>query len=237
MSRKMKVLVSILVAILLLTVGGTTIALAQEDEEPVNGSDNITELEELLPELLEVMPAWAEDGLLARVAGILGISEDELRDAIRQAREETGEERFTETLYRILDKAVEEEIITEDEAEEIKEWWQQKPDALDLGLLPRVFGAMPGAGLSEHPQLKRHLYQWMNRIPSSDTRQEMLEKALEEGLITKEQLGTVKQWQGARPQASNSLSPGASISKANRGQQMGAMRKGGNGTLSYQVAE
>ena len=194
MSKKMKVIVSVLVAVLLLTVGGTTIAMAQEDEEePVPESDNVTELDEVLPELLEVMPTWAEDGLLSRVAGILGVSEGELRDAVRQAREETRDEKFTEALYRILDEAVDEDLISEDEAAAIKEWWEQKPDALDLGTLHRIFQTMrpnpqpmPGAELKEHPQLKRHLYKWMNRIPSSETRQEMLETALEEGLITEE---------------------------------------------------
>jgi len=34
MSKKMKVMISVLVAILVFAIGGTTMALAQDDEEP-----------------------------------------------------------------------------------------------------------------------------------------------------------------------------------------------------------
>jgi len=56
MSKKMKVLVSTLVAVLLLTVGGTAIAMAQEEEEPA--------------------PQVEANGLLTRVAEILDIPEE-----------------------------------------------------------------------------------------------------------------------------------------------------------------
>ena len=118
MSKRMKVLISVLVAVLLLTVGGTAIAMAQEEEEPA--------------------PPVESNGLLARVAEILDIPEEDLIDAFGQARQEMREEVF----LNALDKAVEEGLITQEEAGELKEWWAQKPDVLDQGLFRHAFGFM-----------------------------------------------------------------------------------------------
>lgn len=140
MPKRMKVLLSVLVAILLLTVGGTAIALAQEEEEPT--------------------PQVEANGLLARVAEILGMSEEDLIDAFKQARQEMMEERWEEAFYRALDKAVEEGLLTQEEADEIREWWEEKPEALNLGLLRRVFGLvgpdaknLPNNGRGKHLEL------------------------------------------------------------------------------------
>ena len=142
MSKRMKVLVSVLVAVLLLVASGTAIAMAQEEEEPA--------------------PPVESNGLLARVAEILGISEEDLIDAFGQARQEMREEVF----YEALDKAVAEGIITEEEAEEIAEWWEQKPDVLDQGLFGNAFGSMgpradcmPGNRLAVRAQIGSGLCQ------------------------------------------------------------------------------
>jgi len=119
MSKKVKVLVSVLVAVVLLTVGGTATVLAQENDEEVIATANET----------------GTNGLLARVAGILGIPQEELVNAFRQAQQEMREEAF----IGYLDKAVEKELITQEEADEIKEWWSERPEVLDPGLFQRVF--------------------------------------------------------------------------------------------------
>lgn len=142
MSKKMKVIVSVLVAVLLLTVGGTAIAMAQEEEEPA--------------------PQVEANGLLTRVAEILDISEEDLLAAIDQARQEMREEAFD----RALDEAVAEGLITAEEAEEIREWWEQKPEVMDRGLFghgsrfmgPRCEG-MPGSRLGVRAQLGSGLCQ------------------------------------------------------------------------------
>ena len=77
MSKKAKVLIGVLVAVLVMTFGGAAVALADEEEE--------------------VQPAecsgfWGQGLLLPRVAEILEIPEDELLNAFNQAREEMGEE-------------------------------------------------------------------------------------------------------------------------------------------------
>jgi len=122
MSRKMKVLVSALVLVLLLTVGGTAIALADEAETPVN------------------VPSVVASGVLSRVAEILNIPEEDLAEAFRQAREEVREERCEEAFNEALEKAVAEGLLSEEEAREIREWWAQRPEALGPGLWQRAGG-------------------------------------------------------------------------------------------------
>lgn len=127
MSKKVKVVVSVLVAVVLLAVGGTATVLADEnnndEEATVTATENVT----------------ATKGLLARVADNLGITEEELVNAFKQARQEMREEAF----IRYLDKAVEKGLITQEEADEIEEWWGERPEVLDQGVFRRAFNT-PG---------------------------------------------------------------------------------------------
>ena len=107
MSKRVKILVSALVVVLLLTVGATATVMAQEDPTPT--------------------PQAEAKGLLARVAEILDIPQEELVDAFRQAQQEIRQE----ASIRFLNKAVENERITQEEADEIEEWREQKPEALE----------------------------------------------------------------------------------------------------------
>ncbi len=122
MSKKVKVLVSVLVAVVLLTVGGVATVLAQE--EPTPPSEASTK------------------GLLVRVAEKLGVTEEELANAFREVQQEIREEAF----IKALDKAVENGRITGEEANEIKGWWGDRPAVLDPGLLRRASGTpvLPG---------------------------------------------------------------------------------------------
>jgi hypothetical protein len=111
MSQRVKVLVSVLLAVVVLTVGGAATVMAQDEptqEEP------------------ELAPSSGANGLLARVAEILGISQEELVNAFEQSRQEMREETFISH----LDKAVEKGLITQDEADEIKDWWLSRPEAV-----------------------------------------------------------------------------------------------------------
>ena len=210
MSKKMKVLVSVLVAVLVFTIGGTMMALAQEDED----------------EEEELVTGVEANGLLSKIAEILDIPEDELREAFAQAREELREERFEATFYQLLDKAEEEELITSEEAEEIREWWAEKPEALDPALLRRAFnfacprdGQMPGLKQGIRLELRQRL---ANRF---------MEKAMERECTTQDNADEISQWQNSKPEALNSLSPRARIFKAVRGRQMIAVPEGWNGQI------
>ena len=67
------------------------------------------------------------DIFISKVADILGLTEEQVADAIEQARQEMRDE----VLGQCLDNAVENGLITEDEAAEIQEWWDNRPAALD----------------------------------------------------------------------------------------------------------
>ncbi len=115
MSKKVRVLVSVLVAIALLTVGGAAAVMADDGSTPTSNTTST-------------------NGLLARVAENLGITDEELANAFEQAQQEIRDEAF----IRYLDKAVEEGLITQQEAGEIIEWLEQKPESVDR-LSPRRF--------------------------------------------------------------------------------------------------
>ena len=61
-----------------------------------------------------------------KVATILDLEEDQVADAFGQARQEM----FQEAQEQRLQKAIENGLITEEEATQIREWWQDRPDAL-----------------------------------------------------------------------------------------------------------
>ena len=114
MSKKAKIILSVLLAVVVLTVGVVSVAMAQT-------------------------PPQAEgNGLLARVAEILGgnVTEQGLIDAFRQANLQIR----NEAIEKALDKAVSDNRISSAEAGQIRQWWQGRPAALDSlisGFLPR----------------------------------------------------------------------------------------------------
>jgi len=222
MSKKMKALVSVLLAVILLTAGSTAAVMAQEDEEPT-------------PQAEESTAPMEANGLLTRVAGILGVPEEELREAFQEARQEMTQERWEETFYQMLEKAVAEELITPEEAEEIKEWWAQKPEALDPGLLRRAFQFRERNPLSlpERPMMSAQPWQGENSPPGQEMRQEafrrILEKALADGRIAPEKVAEVKEWL-ENPGTSDQLPPPAYfLNNAERGRQMRVFARGREG--------
>ena len=106
MSKKIKVLISVLIVVLLLTVGATAAVMAEGAEETTPP------------------PEASENSLLERVADILEIDKEDLIDAFKQARQEMTGDTFIDR----LDEAVKEELITQEQADEILEWWSERPD-------------------------------------------------------------------------------------------------------------
>ena len=119
MSKRMRVLIAVLVAVVLLTVGSAATATVMADDGST-ATSNTTNTR----------------GLFPRVAEILDIPQEKLANAVAQARQEMRKEAFT----RCLDKALEKGRIDEDDAGEIKEWWGQRPEVLDSGLFRRALG-------------------------------------------------------------------------------------------------
>ena len=106
MSKKTRVLISILVAALLLTMGGVTMVMAEGEEETTPPSEA------------------SAKGFLGRVADILEIDQEDLIDAFKQAKQEMWEDAFISH----LEKAVKEGRITQEQADEIMEWWKLRPN-------------------------------------------------------------------------------------------------------------
>lgn len=99
--RKKFLLVGLLTAVLLVgSIGG--VVLAQTE----NGDDSQPKT------------------LLARVAEILGIDQQQVEDAFTQARSEMR----TEVLQKRLQNLVDQGKITQGEADQYLEWQQSKPD-------------------------------------------------------------------------------------------------------------
>jgi len=189
MSKKVKVLVSVLVAVVLLTVGGAAVVMADDGSTPTSNTTSTK-------------------GLLARVAENLGITDEELSNAFSEAQQEMRDEAFT----RYLDKAVEEGLITQDEADDIKEWRVQRPEAIDR-LSPRCFFGKAF--------LSRHIWGAHQGIS-----EETLNQAVESGLITEEKANQImERWQN-RLETQNCLFSRARIHQAIRGRQMMAVPMG-----------
>ncbi len=104
MSKKTKILVAILAAVVVLAVGGVVAVTAEE-----GASTNAT---------------TSGKTLLARVAAILGIDQQKLESAFTQAQGEMQ----NEALDNYLKKLVEKGKITQQQADQYKTWWQSRPD-------------------------------------------------------------------------------------------------------------
>ncbi|MFP3975043.1 MAG: hypothetical protein ACLFVK_02335 [Dehalococcoidia bacterium] len=111
MSRRIKILVVAMATVLALSaVGG--VALAQNATDT---ADTSTE------------QATTQDTFVERLAEKLDVEVDELETAIGKVRQEMREE----ALQDRLDKAVEAGQLTEEEAQSIQEWRENRPSALE----------------------------------------------------------------------------------------------------------
>ena len=140
MSKKVKVLISILVAVLLLTMGGITMVMAEGEEETTPP------------------PEISANGLLERIADALEIDQEDLINAFKQAQQEMKEKAFKQAPQEMkekafkqapqemkekafisrLNQAVAEGHVTQEEADEIRGWWTEKPEALNPDLFPHA---------------------------------------------------------------------------------------------------
>ena len=190
MSKKVKVLVSVLVAVVLLTVGSAAAVMADDGSTPTSNTTG-------------------DNGLLARVAQNLGIAEVELANAFEQARQEMREEAF----IRYLDKAVEDGLITQPEANEIEEWWEQRPEGIDC--------LTPGCSFNKALH-NRHMWS-AQRGMSKEAFGQAANRIME-------------RWQN-RLETQNCLFLRARIHQAIRGQQMMAVPRGWQGSAAPELAD
>jgi len=116
-NSKKFILLAVLAAVILVgSIAG--VVYAQDDEE-----------EDVSPRAV----------LLEKIADKLGIDVQQLEDAFNEAVAEMRDE----AQVRWLEKAVEEGLITAEEAQEYSEWWTARPD-VQFGLGDRGVGGFGG---------------------------------------------------------------------------------------------
>lgn len=123
MSKKVKILLAIGLVLVLLVTGFAVPVMADDPTPPVT----------------------SHEGFLDKVARILGISKDTLLDAFREAKGELRDETFT----KILDKAVAKGLITQQEADDVKTWFAQRPPVVDRLLNFRLLARVKGRRFNE----------------------------------------------------------------------------------------
>jgi hypothetical protein len=131
MSKKKKIILGALLSTAAIVGITSGVAFAQDGSEP------------------EVNAEERHDALLERIAEIYeantgdAINPEALKDAFIEARDEM----IAEALQNRLDRAVEEGVLTQKEADELKEWIESRPD-VPLPIGPRFRGRFGGRGCS-----------------------------------------------------------------------------------------
>lgn len=121
--NKKLILSAVLAAVLLLgTLGG--VVLAQDDV------GNETQVQDRCGVLLDKITTVYEEN-----TGV-AIDEEQLKEAFKQAHREM----VNEAVQTRLQKMVENEVITQEEADQYLEWWQARPDVQLGGPGLRGFG-------------------------------------------------------------------------------------------------
>lgn len=125
MWRSKKFIIIALVAIVVLagSIGGIALAQTEEEEE--------TQTETIFDKVAAVL---VEDGV--------NITSEQLKDAFAEVQRDMR----NQAVEKFLDKLVEEEMLTQGEADEYLQWWGERPDSFDgFGLRERFgfgFGGM-----------------------------------------------------------------------------------------------
>ena len=134
MKKRTKFLIAGVVAILVLTAGLTTAALAWGSSDDKGAGEKALTASSM--ELVLADEGSEEQGpcqtFVDRVLEILGLTREQVIDAINQARQEMCDE----WVEQRLDEAVASGLINEEEAAEILAWWQSRPEGLEK-LCPR----------------------------------------------------------------------------------------------------
>jgi hypothetical protein len=137
MRKRTKFLVIAIVAVLVLTAGIATTVFASGSSGAE--SDGVKVL--LAENVQEVVTEEGDEDegplqtFISKVASILGVTEEELTDAFEQACQEMCDE----ALEQRLQEAVLAGYLTQEEADQIMEWWQSRPDVLEGCCLPGHF--------------------------------------------------------------------------------------------------
>ena len=142
-----------------------------------------------------------------RVAEILGLESDTVEDALKQARTEMQEERTDAW----LDKAVEAEKITQEEADAYSDWLDDRPEGVGEWLrfsynpnareqLEAKLDEAVEAGKITQEQADAHLDRFDEKVDQMDDNFEAaLEKAVEAEKMTQDEADSLNEWYDEKP--------------------------------------
>lgn len=127
----------------------------------------------------------------SRVAEILELDEETVTDAFKQAMQQ----RVDEALQARLDKLVEAERITQEQAEEIKAWYDERPEGIPgFGFGKRGFhrgGGDIGALVAEILEVDEETVTDALKQVRDERFQARLDQAVENGRITQEKADAI----------------------------------------------
>ena len=172
------VLATVLVAIMLIS-SAPAIALAQEDETPER-----------------------RGALIAQVAAILGIDQQELENAMKQAQIELRQENLDGRLQELIADGT----LTQQQANELESWLNARPDVPNIP--PRQIKEALEKGVITQEQVDQ-LKAWAESKPDIPNIGPTIgERLLEEGIITQQQSDEYKAWMESRPADIPNVGPG-----------------------------
>lgn len=134
-----------------------------------------------------------KEGIRERAAEILGVEPSELKNALSQARREAADARIEE----LIDSAVTDGDITENEATEIRNWLAERPEFAATNGFRGKFGLM-----------------WLH-LGANEKAEAILEKLVQAGKITEDEVTAYTEWLEERPEAVDEILP--AIDKGERG--------------------
>ena len=136
------------------------------------------------------------DEVLDRVASVLGIDRSEIDDAFTQARSELKNQKQAETLTALVDN----HTLNEDEALEIGNWLNGRPEALDsIKVGKRKAFKFHGGSLDPTASILKL------DIPSLSA--EHLARLVETDKLSQEDADAIQTWFDARPESLDKLIP------------------------------
>ncbi len=195
----LKVLLSVLLAVALLGVP-SGIVLAQDEQ-----------------------PKPPQDTVIARVAELLGIQQEALENAIKQAQQEQRQKALEARLSQMVEKGV----ITQEQAQAFLNWLKARPDIPGLrgihGFGPlRLWAMRPGIDGKQDETLARvaeilgidaqklvGAFKQARQEQQQKALDEWLKKLVDKGVLTEEQAKAYRDWVESRPEgAPGILCPG-----------------------------
>ncbi len=195
----LKVFLSVLLAVVLLGVP-SGIVLAQDEQ-----------------------PKPPRDTIIARVAEILGIQQEALENALKQAQQE----QWQKALETKLNQMVEKGVVTQEQAQAFLNWLKARPDIPGLrgmyGFGPlRLWAMRPGIDGKQDETLARvaeilgideqklvDAFKQARQEQQQKALDKWLKKLVEKGVLTEEQAKAYRDWVESRPEgAPGILGPG-----------------------------